>query len=93
MLLGQYAIFISDALATFPCTDKHRQLQMEMTTPAPTFAPTTFAYGKFRLIDRNLDGYLNYAETSFDLADINNDGLLSFQEFEATFQVAHVEDE
>lgn len=92
MLLGQYAIFISNAAATFPCNDKHRQLQIEMTvlTSAPTLAPTTYTQGKFRLIDRNQDGYLNFAETFFDLADINNDGFLSFREFEATLKVAHV---
>jgi len=90
MLLGQYAIYISDAAETFPCSDKHRQLQIELaeTTLAPTIAPTTFTHFKFGLADRNGDGYLNYAETAFDIADINKDGFLSFDEFQDSLQVA-----
>jgi len=113
-MVGQYAIFVSDAAARFPCTVEHKRLQVEMTEIAPTLAPTLlptlsptlsptlaptlsptvapspFPYRQFGLIDLNLDGFLDFAETAFDEADTNNDGSLSFQEFNATLQVVHV---
>jgi len=140
VMVGQYAIFISDAATRFPCTVEHKQLQVEMieiaptltptlpptlapTVPptlsptllptlsptllptlaptlsptvaptSPTMAPSPFPYRQFAFIDLNLDGFLDFAETAFDMADINKDGSLSFQEFSATLKVVHVKSE
>jgi len=151
-MVGQYAIFISDAATRFPCTVEYKELQVEMIEIAPTLAPTLpptlaptlpptlaptvpptlsptllptlsptlsptllptlaptlsptvaptsptmapspFPYRQFAFIDLNLDGFLDFAETAFDIADINKDGSLSFQEFNATLQVVHVKGE
>jgi len=74
-LLGQYAIFISDAADTFPC--KNQQLHIEITKPIQE---------EYNLMDRNGDGFLNYAEFAFHIADVNIDELLSFEEYEASLK-------
>jgi len=85
-LHGQYAIFISDAAETFPCKDQQLQIEMSVPTQEPTYDPTTRTQLEFDLIDRNYDGFINYAEFAFHIADVNSDDLLSFEEYEAAIR-------
>jgi len=86
-LYAQYAVFISDDAETFPCL-KHQKLKivMKVPTPKPTPNPTTSTYGEFKKIDRNNDGFVNFFELAFHLADANSDNLLSFEEYEAALR-------
>jgi len=71
-LYAQYAVFISDVAETFPCTKQ--KLKTVIQVP------------NFNQIDRNNDGFVNFVELAFHLADTNSDNLLSFQEYEAALR-------
>lgn len=62
--------------------------EMPMPTVAPTAAPTRAPtydgdlVNDFDLIDEDEDGFLNYNEITFYIADIDKDGLLDIEEYE-----------
>jgi len=73
-LYAQYAVFISDAAETFPCTKQKLKTVIQVSTLT------------FNQIDRNNDGFVNFVELAFHLADTNSDNLLSFQEYDAALR-------
>jgi len=70
-LLGQYAVYTSDEADSFAC--KGEDLRV-------TIYDAEFM-GHFDRVDRGNNGFVNFKEFIFDIADINKDGELSLEEY------------
>jgi len=53
------------------------------TSSTVKYSDDTYLIADFETIDKNGDGFLNYDEVAFAIADIKKDGTLSLEEYEA----------
>jgi len=56
------------------------------TSSTVKYSDDTYLISDFDTIDRNGDGFLNYDEVAFAIADIEKDGKLSLEEYEAALR-------
>jgi len=70
-MYGQYAIYVSDEAEAFPC--KGQDLEISMYDPELVQA--------FERADKTVDGFVDFEEMMFEVADLNGDGMISPLEY------------
>jgi len=69
-MYGQYAIYVSDEAEAFPC--EGRDLEISVFNPA---------LEDFERADKSVNGFVDFEEMMFEIADLNGDGSLSLFEY------------
>jgi len=72
-MYGQYAIYTSDEAKIFPCQGLNLQISM--------FDPELKLVEEFERADKSENGYVNFEEIIFELADLDEDGVLNISEY------------
>jgi len=70
-MYGQYAIFISDEAEAFPC--EGQDLEISIYGPA--------LVEDFERADKSVNGFVDFEEIMFEIADLNGDGVLTPSEY------------
>jgi len=71
-MYGQYAIYISDEAEAFPCEGQDLEISMY---------DLELVNRSFERADKSIDGFVNFEEMIFELADLDGDGFLSTLEY------------